>query len=378
MNKLPFDASATVKGFIYQFLIALEKCFEMREGQSVYIECHGDVSVEGVTDTSQVETKYYQKALTTFDLNIWNTISNWSNPDFPINNYRSLILLTTQNIGKKSPWGAWNNSSLETRKNTMYALHKQFLQLKNPTKKLKKAMDVIFAQSNKSRLDIIIEKMSLNTQNEDAKGLIDKLCETYAKHLHGSRRKHYIETLTGNIINPYLSEGTWVITFDDFSRECEELTQILMENTVKFPTKRNLRDIDVAVEKYQANNFVSKIQDIKYDRKIPEAVKNYVHAMTLINEEFINHSTIMSSLEQYEDDLEIAYQGKYHTACRHCKQDEILRESHQLFDDLTSIRINSTFHTFNEVPMYFQYGFMQIMADENDNIVWLIKSQEDE
>lgn len=378
MGKLSFDSSSTTKGFIYQFLIALDKCFEMREGQSVYIECHGDVSIEGTADTSQIEAKYYQKALTTFDLNIWNTIANWSDPAFPISNYRSLVLLTTQNIGKKSPWKAWNNSSLETRKSTLDALHSQFLQLKNPGKKLQKYMEVIFAQSNKPRLDTIIEKMSLDTQAEDAKGMMDKLCETYAKHLHGSRRKHYMESMTGHIINPHLSEGAWVITYDDFSRECEELTQILLENTVKFPAKRNLRDIDVAVDKYKANNFVSKIQDIKYDRKIPEAVKQYVQAMTVINEEFINHTTIMSSLEQYEDDLEIAYQGKYSRACRNCKPDETLKASRDLYDDLTSSRINSTFYTFNEVPMYFQYGFMQIMADEKDDIVWLIKSEEDE
>lgn len=50
MNELSNDASQQVKGFIYQFLIALEKCFEMREGQSVYIECHGDVSIEGADE----------------------------------------------------------------------------------------------------------------------------------------------------------------------------------------------------------------------------------------------------------------------------------------------------------------------------------------
>lgn len=30
---------------IFQFLIALERCFEMQEGQSVYIERFGDVTI---------------------------------------------------------------------------------------------------------------------------------------------------------------------------------------------------------------------------------------------------------------------------------------------------------------------------------------------
>ena len=378
MNELSNDASQQVKGFIYQFLIALEKCFEMREGQFVYIECHGDVSLEGTGDTSQIEVKFYQKALTTFDLNVWNTIANWSNPDFPIDNYQSLVLLTTQNIGKRSPWVAWNSSDFEKREKAIKALRAQFSTLKSPSKKLQKAMDVIFAPSNKERLNIIIEKMALDTQNEDDKDLMDKLCDTYAKGLHGSRRKHYIEAMLGHIINPHITKGTWVISFDDFSRECEELTQTLLENTVKFPAKRKLSDIDVAVDKYQSSNFVTKIQDIKYDREIPNAVKNYVHAMTIINEEFAKSTTIMSSLEQYEDDLEIVYEGKYRTACMDIHSDEIIKASQKLYNDLTSNRISNTFHTFNEVPMYFQYGFLQIMADEKEDMVWLVKSQEDE
>ncbi|MBQ6723139.1 MAG: hypothetical protein IJQ84_01320 [Paludibacteraceae bacterium] len=378
MNELSNDASQQVKGFIYQFLIALEKCFEMREGQFVYIECHGDVSLKGTGDTSQIEVKFYQKALTTFDLNVWNTIANWSNPDFPIDNYQSLVLLTTQNIGKRSPWVTWNSSDFEKREKAIKALRAQFSTLKSPSKKLQKAMDVIFAPSNKERLNIIIEKMALDTQNEDDKDLMDKLCDTYAKGLHGSRRKHYIEAMLGHIINPHITKGTWVISFDDFSRECEELTQTLLENTVKFPAKRKLSDIDVAVDKYQSSNFVTKIQDIKYDREIPNAVKNYVHAMTIINEEFAKSTTIMSSLEQYEDDLEIVYEGKYRTACMDIHSDEIIKASQKLYNDLTSNRISNTFHTFNEVPMYFQYGFLQIMADEKEDMVWLVKSQEDE
>ena len=378
MQELPNDASQQVKGFIYQFLIALEKCYEMREGQSVYIECHGDVSVEGTADTSQIEVKFYQKALTTFDLNVWNTIANWSNPDFPIDNFQSLVLLTTQNIGKKSPWGRWNCSNLERRIEIIKELRAQFSATKSPSKKLQKLMDVIFAPRNKDRLNAIIKKMALDTQNEDDKDLMDKLCDTYAKGLHGSRRKHYIEAMLGHIINPHISKGTWVISFDDFSRECAELTRTLMENTVKFPAKRKLSDIDVAVDKYQASNFVTKIQDIKYDREIPNAVKNYVHAMTIINEEFAKSTTVMSSLEQYEDDLEIVYEGKYRTACMNSRPDEIIKTSQKLYNDLTSTRINNTLHTFNEVPMYFQYGFLQIMADEKEDMVWLVKSQEDE
>ena len=62
---------------IFQFLVALERCFEMQEGQSVYIERFGDVSVIGGEEAMQIESKYYKRDLFDLDENVWNTISNW-------------------------------------------------------------------------------------------------------------------------------------------------------------------------------------------------------------------------------------------------------------------------------------------------------------
>ena len=50
MGEVSFDSTSTIKGMIFQFLVALERCFEMQEGQSVYIERFGDVSVIGESE----------------------------------------------------------------------------------------------------------------------------------------------------------------------------------------------------------------------------------------------------------------------------------------------------------------------------------------
>ena len=55
MGKVSFDSTSTIKGMIFQFLVALERCFEMQEGQSVYIERFGDVSVIDKEDAIQIE-----------------------------------------------------------------------------------------------------------------------------------------------------------------------------------------------------------------------------------------------------------------------------------------------------------------------------------
>ena len=85
MKKLKFDSTSAFKGILFQFHVALEKCFEMEEGRSVYIETYGDVSILGdLSNSKQIESKFYKKALTNLDKNVWNTIYNWSDKDFRI------------------------------------------------------------------------------------------------------------------------------------------------------------------------------------------------------------------------------------------------------------------------------------------------------
>ena len=87
MGKVSFDSTSTIKGMIFQFLVALERCFEMQEGQSVYIERFGDVSVIDKEDAIQIESKYYKRDLSDLDENIWNTISNWMDSSFSLEKF---------------------------------------------------------------------------------------------------------------------------------------------------------------------------------------------------------------------------------------------------------------------------------------------------
>ena len=103
------DASDKVKGFLYQFYIALNYCFELKQGEKLYIEKYGDVTIDSI---SQIEVKNYSKPLTDCDDNFWNTLCNWLNDSFDSNNYKQLILLTTQQIGANSQLNNWNKKTI--------------------------------------------------------------------------------------------------------------------------------------------------------------------------------------------------------------------------------------------------------------------------
>ena len=89
-DNLVHDSTKTFKPIIYQFLIALEKCFEMQNDESIWIEKYGDVTNPS---GEQVEVKDYQKNLTDLDHNVWKTLKNWLDNGFDVSHYHSLLFL---------------------------------------------------------------------------------------------------------------------------------------------------------------------------------------------------------------------------------------------------------------------------------------------
>lgn len=279
MRKLSFDSTPTLKGIVFQFLVALDRCFEMQEGESVFIETFGDVSVLGGDNPTQIESKCYKTDLTDLDENVWNTIHNWMRDDFPIEKFSSLFLLTTQKAGKKSEWGSWNKKGLEDKLKTLNRIKEYFDKKKKKSEKLKSMMDAIFDASKSKRLAEIAKKLfidCLDTNDEQYyKSLLNR-----DKSIPKIQRNKYINSLLGWIIRP---QKKWTISNEDFEKEAQEIAEKLRKNTVVFPDKLQLTNIKN--EEYEENSFVRKIKDIEYDEVIPEAVDDYVHTVLLIEQE---------------------------------------------------------------------------------------------
>ncbi len=150
MAKQSNDSTKTVKGIIYQFLIALEKCFELQKGECVYIETFGDISILG-DNSVQIESKYYNSYLTELNQNIWKTLNNWMKDEFPLDSFKSLILLTTQKVKINSPWYDWNNKNQTEKYKILLSIKDKFLKQKKKSKETKDFMEFIFEDSPKNK-----------------------------------------------------------------------------------------------------------------------------------------------------------------------------------------------------------------------------------
>ena len=266
MKKLSFDSTPTLKGIVFQFLVALDRCFEMQAGESVFIETFGDVSVLGGDNPTQIESKCYKTDLTDLDENVWNTIHNWMRDDFPIEKFSSLFLLTTQKAGKKSEWGGWNKKGLEDKLKTLNRIKEHFDKKKRKSEKLTSMMDAIFDASKSKRLAEIAKKLFIDCLDTDDEQYYKSLLNRN-KSIPKIQRNKYINSLLGWIIRP---QKKWTISNEDFEKEAQEIAEKLRKNTVVFPDKLQLTDIKN--EEYEENSFVRKIKDIEYEEVIPETV----------------------------------------------------------------------------------------------------------
>lgn len=371
MKKLSFDSTQTLKGIVFQFLVALDRCFEMREGESVYIETFGDVSVLGDSAPTQIESKYYKRPLTDLDKNFWNTLHNWMKDDFPIDKFGSLVLLTTQKVGIESSWLNWNSKPLSERKTILKSIKKSFDAKKRKSKEIKAHLDYIFSDKRLDRLNDVIKKLYIDNLDKDAMQYYKDLQEKN-KAIPKIQRARYVNELLGWVIQ---QKGQWIITYDEFEKEATELASKLIEKTAVFPDKLHLAAIKC--EEYEGSAFVGKIKNIEYDEVVPEAINDYVHTALLIEQELRESLAIKTQFEVYEESVEKRYRTEYRKASRNYKKGEHVQKSQDLYDEVTSAN-DGTFHTYNSIPSYFHNGVMQILADEKDDIVWLLKEHKDE
>ena len=370
MPKQKFDSTPSIKGTLFQFLIALERCFEMQEGQSVYIETYGDVSVLGnLSDSKQIESKLYKRNLTDSDKNVWKSIYNWMSEDFPIDTFSSLILLTTQKVPIGSAWLNWDGKNPSERMNVLINIKKSFDSRKRKDKDLSTYMNVIFDAKNTTRLSQIAKMLYIDSISMNGNQYHKYLQEKYGKGIPDIQKGKYINHMFGYILNPDIVSHDWQITYDDFTSEAEEIIKTLVENTAVFPTKLKLADIKK--NDYDGYTFVEKIKDIKYDEAISGAIDDYVHTASMIQQELEKSEAKKNSLLQYEENLKGSYTAKYRKASRNYDDGERIAKSQDFYDDMTGSS-DITFHTYNSVDLYFHNGMLHMMADENDELVWLL------
>jgi len=271
-------ALTTALAFHYQTLIGLDKCFSLVEGQSIWFEKDGDVSLisPDVLESTQTEVKDYTAPLTDHHENLWKTLKNWLAPEFNYAKYGVLVLHTTQSFGATTRLKDWNSQSAEQR---LQILKDIFAERTEAQINAEKPSDIIKLQkvvmaSDKLLLKSVLGKVTLFTQADNGQEL-EKQILSKPVGIPKNNLKSYLHGLIG-FVYAQATQQSWSIKDQEFAAKCEELTALLCKKEFTFPVFSGYEASEQDVELHHDRPFVQKITEIEHHEMIPDAVGNWI------------------------------------------------------------------------------------------------------
>lgn len=394
-KELSFSSPEPTGAIITQFLIAVQKCFEMKTGDCVYIETDGDVSVFNTSkkeNNKQIEIKEYFEPLTDSHLNFWNTLNNWINPKFNPEKYNELIILTTQEFGLKSIFNKWNDLDINSR----YAELKKILtkskeRLVEREKKRKigdkkvtkptslKLMENILEANNKVKVENIINKVFIINSATRRDLLPKEIIERELKHIPENNKDQAFNCLLSFVIRKEVYNTGWEINYLNFTTECQDINQKFKEESILFPIKDSFKEInEFEIEEKKNYPFAIKIQEIKHEEEvIIEAISDYCFTIKTLMSEFNHRTSKLKAVKNYESDILRTFKSKYRIASNNCDLSKTIQKSQNFYDEITSSPVQN-FDIFNDTPMIYRNGVIHNLINDDDNLNWKLNPKIDE
>ncbi len=374
------DATKSLMGNVYQFIIALNDCFELNEGEQLSIEVHGDVSIIN-RDSGRVqkEIKHHinQDNLTERDIDFWKTLANWYVSYELINGFDSLILFTTSKIPANSNLQDWNNKSAidklnilknigATKKEREETFRKEFLRIFNDT-------------YNEENLLNILAKFNIEQEQENVK-TISKSIYKHIPYIPDKNRDNFIAALLGIILlkvtNPPYQ---WIITYDDF-KKClqEEVSKFADKSKIPLPTEYAYQEPqDEEKVELLDKVFVSEIRAINYTEVIPEAVSDYWKTNMTIAKYFSEDPVYCRDIDLYRSDIKTKMAAAKRNSMIDAdgkSEEEKAKLSKKLYNYVISWDAKDFGSIINN-QSYFQHGMIHNIVDDGQ-FIWKLSTEE--
>ncbi|MDA5534907.1 hypothetical protein HB976_07620 [Yersinia mollaretii] len=375
MNKpLPHDASESIRGTIYQFYHVIKSCSCLLEGQKIYIEKFGDITI---SDSIQIEVKKYKDDLSDSHENLWKTIKNWLDNSFKLELYHSLLLVTTQDFSKNSSISEWNKSTkedkLESLKKIQKSANRNFINSKkNIESKNLQLINQVLSPKNSERLTIILSKFKILNCQLMPEEQYNEIVTTATPGIVKTKKELYIQNLLGYILSPKISfnKTGWEITYEDLEKQREILYKLYCQDSIIFPTTHiNKAKKEDHSGNYNNNLYVKKIQEINYSEVIEKAKRDFIAAKNTICEEF-SCGIYYQKLIDYENTLLERFEMQFRQKKRHLTNIKIHAQCQDFYDSIhleASIPIDG----FSYIPPEFKNGIIHMhMDDEDKNLTW--------
>lgn len=368
-------ALKTALAFHYQVLIGLDKCFSLEEGQSVWFEKDGDVSLisPDALVSTQTEVKDYAAPLADHHENLWKTLKNWLAPQFDHTQYGVLVLHTTQAFGATTRLKDWNTQTAEQR---LSMLKEIFAERTEEQLKAEKPSEIIKLQKavmmDTAHEDLVsaLEKVVLHVESAD----LDALKKSYFNKLSGyippSNKQAFAEGLIGFIYDQ-ANDAEWVIDKTAFDQKREALTARWGPTLFTIPNFDTRDATEEEVNLYITELFAQKILEIEYEDVLQEAIGSWLELRNSLIEELNGYPQFRETVRKYREQWIIAFSAKHRSARR--KQGSPVALSKDLYDEVTS-ETPFGIEGYPNPDIVFRNGLIHdAMDDDERDLKWRIE-----
>ncbi|GAO96703.1 hypothetical protein PSA5_28315, partial [Pseudomonas syringae pv. actinidiae] len=324
-----FNATKLFEALQYQLIIALDYCYKLRQGQRLWVEVYGDVTIEG---DAQVEVKLYKGELTDSHENIWNTLNNWLHVKFDYRAFQRLILMTNQDFSPRSTLAQWNTWSAEERLALLKAIHvgaedkfampskaaesdeegsevaeaegsakASKTKAKTPSSSLALQRKVMDPERREQLLDVL-GRVEFLTKAATLEERIESFKVEHLKMIRDSKHQVFLDDILGFIGSTKFVTSGWEITCEEFSAKVTELTKRYMKHSKVFPfVDTDALKAKVDLDAIGSMPFVQKMRDINADHKLHKAAFDILVAGAVIDELYADSLAFKSDIERYQE-----------------------------------------------------------------------------
>lgn len=316
-NSKPTNTAAFSQlGNLYQYLIALECCLDLSEGQVVSIEQLGDITHADY----QYEIKHHAQPdhqLIDTHIDFWKTLRNWVDNKGVLDQYANFVLLTSSCVREETLVGDWNRIDSDERYEKLSVLKDQILSSDKQYKTIKKHVERVFDFSglySESVLTELLGKIVIKHSYESASLLWERLkVHQGLLAIPIKDRSKILISLLGFIAHKGVTTtAKWdieVSEFHDFLRE--RAAEIRSNEYIHYP---DLGQIEIGTE-YDDHRFVKEIHRIPYPEKVPLAAKDYYFASVTIGRMAEQNPHAISEFQSEVDQIGIELTAKKENIC---------------------------------------------------------------
>lgn len=386
MKKIKQNALSQKMGDIFHYYVAIKLLLNNNSWNKCQIEQSGDIALFDQDDKQiyNIEVKHHESKneLKVYEEEFLKTLSNWFDIKNLFNENTKLILMTTSTISSGNTLEHWNQFDSNKKYKTIH---------ENQTKTdgtYYANISKYFFKINKNidELKNVLDKFDIQHSLHSILGIRNEIKKTNHFRLFGDsegKKDKVIDELYGLIGKGLENKDKWEIIKSEFDQKLKESTALIQDKILRTNNSVSTKNIDTNISSYKDKQFIKKLENIEFKEDVFQlAIDDYAKTIIEVTERMNLSSSLEydERLEHYDDSL-VKLVNDTKTEYRYEQSlTDIQKSQKSYFQIMKSQKIPFMPEEFDDQTTFFQKGYLQFLADDEDEpqkVCWSLKPEDE-